>query len=426
MADDSKDKKRTVIVSLLAFLLIGGGVFLFFIIQGSNDLTGPKNANFHYGSVVRQSMAPFFRYFGLADDEKTPKTVHEARLSRFLDKQASENLDMSGWMNKSPEGAGAASPRDSGARSSASARAPSSVPRMSGGGGGGMPSGGGSQSSGGGSRFEGGPSRGNTRISASQSGGLGAGSGKGTLNALRGTQAMLNNGLRSGSAMTAKSSWDKSFGVGTTGRSGGGGSGGAGGALSSGNKGLAGLDTIKSGEITNLKTTDPAAANAPAASPPKLEEDKKDAASDVSKGLASGLTSKGAAALTGGGGTPAASQPKGTPAEPPADIKQKTEESGYYCKTACCADAAGYKFMAKDDSITYQKQGDVWTATFKGEYTLGDKPGGEHYANYEQTFVIAAGSGELTPISSGSCVTPTGPCPDLSIPGNGPAGAGTP
>jgi len=295
---------------------------------------------------------------------------------------------------------------------------------MGGRGGGGMPSGGGSQSSGGGSRFEGGPSRGNTRISgAAQSGGAGAGFGKGTLSALRGTQAMLNTGLRSGSAMTAKSSWDKSFGVGTTGRGGGG--GGGGGALSYGNKGLTGLDTIKSGEISNLKTTDPAAASAPSASPPKLEESKKDAASDVAKGLASGLTNKGAAALGGGGPQTSAPQTKGTPAEPPPDIKQKTEESGYYCKTACCADAAGYKFMAKDDSITYQKQGDVWTATFKGEYTLGDKPDGPHYASYEQTFVIAAETGELTPISSGSCVLPSGSnCPDLTMPGNAPdAGA---
>ena len=399
---------------MLAFLLLGGGVFLFFIIQGSNDLTKSKNQNFQYGSVVRGSLAPFFKYLGV-EDEKPARSVHEGRLARFMEKET-ENIDMASWLNSNP-GGGSAPPERARDSRSASARGPAAViPRMGGGGGGGIAGGGGSKSSGGLSRFEGGSDKGNTKISAADpSAKPGAGRGSGTLGSLRGAQSLLSAGLRSGSAMTAKSSWDRSFGAG-------GGtshSAGRGGELAYGKSGLSNLDAIKSGDISNLKTTDPKAGNAPASSPPALAEDpekaKEDLMKDLGEKLVSGAASKGAGALGGGDG-PATPTPDSPVVEPPPDIKNTTEGSEYYCMTPCVADEGGLKFMARDTEVTYRQVGPDWIATFKGEYLAGDQPNSPHYANYEQSFVVSGENG-LTPINRGSCIMPDGSnCPVITPP----------
>lgn len=411
MADNSKSRRKTFIVSILAFLLLGGGVFLFFIIQGSNDLTKSKNQNFEYGSVVRGSLAPFFKYIGL-EEEKPARSVHEGRLARFLEKET-ENIDMASWLNSNQGDASAPAARARDSRS-ASARGPAAViPRMAGGGGGGIAGGGGSKSSGGLSRFEGGSDKGNTRISAAASSdNPGAGRGGGTLGSLRGAQSLLSAGLRSGSAMTARSSGDRSY-AGTTGRG-----AGRGGDLAYGGSGLSKLDTIKGGDISDLKTTDPKAGAAPASSPPKLAEDpekaKEDLLKDLGDKLVSGAVSKGAGALGGDGGapTPASDSPV---VEPPPGIKKTTEESEYHCKTPCTADEGGMKFMAKDNEVTYQQVGPDWIATFKGEYLAGDQPNSPHYAKYEQSFVV--GENGLTPVNRGSCIMPDGSnCPVITPP----------
>ncbi|MDP2866902.1 MAG: hypothetical protein Q8O90_11725, partial [Elusimicrobiota bacterium] len=71
MADNSGNKKKTLIVSVLAFLFIGGGVFLFFILQGSEDLThkGKKN-NFAYGFSIRDAVLPLFKRLGISSFEE--------------------------------------------------------------------------------------------------------------------------------------------------------------------------------------------------------------------------------------------------------------------------------------------------------------------------------------------------------------------
>lgn len=256
MADNSSNRRKSLIVSMLAFLLIGGGVFLFFIVQGSDDLTGKgKKNNFHYGSAAREGVSSFFKAVGLAPDEEETKAKYkEVRMKArgFLeDGKEAGVADVSDWMANTPAAAPSASPSRAGA---------TAVPRMSGSGrslGGG--SGGGTNSTGGVSRFSGGASAGNTNISAKSQSGAGGPAGKGTLGALKNASAMLGEGLKSNSAMTASSKWAQGFGVGGGG-GGSGSSGHTGGDLAYAKTGLVKLDKIKSGEIASLKPMQPAAA----------------------------------------------------------------------------------------------------------------------------------------------------------------------
>lgn len=372
MADNSSSRKKSVIVGLLTFLLVGGGVFLFFIIQGSNDLTGPKNKNFHYGSAIRSSMVPFFRSIGiLGEEESALIKAAEARLkSRGLIKEdGSTGLDMSDWVDK-PAAASAsasASAGDGGSRS-ASAGGPSApIAKMNARGGGlAAGGGGGSQSSGGAARFGAGGQSGNTRITAGSSGAGGAGKDKGTLASLRGAQALLSSGLRSGSAMTAKSKWDKSFAAG--------GGGHSTGEMSYGKQGMISLDTIKSGEISNLKTT--GGNSMPAASVPELDKEgtAKDAdaikaketaklAEDAAKQLLSSGLNSAKDKLTGG------DKAGDAPTAPPANVTQVAEQpqpNGYYCPGQC---DVGDGATIKDNPPTYFKSGDKWVATYTGQQT---------------------------------------------------------
>ena len=320
MSDNSNNRRKTLVVSMLAFLLIGGGVFLFFIIQGSNDLTnsGKKN-NFHYGGAARQSVASFFKAVGMIPDEEdlaAKKKEIRMKARGFLeDGTKAGPVDISDWM------ANNSAPAPSGSPSRAPSRAPTAVPRMAGGGrssaGG---SGGGTKSAGGVSRFNGGASSGNTTVSNKAQSGFGAPANKGTLGALRNSRAMLGDGLKSGSAMTASSKWGQSFGVG-----GGAGSGGGSksGDLAYGKSGLVSLDKIKSGDIASLKTAPEASAfkrdkdaekkdqnlndikdKASEASKEKTKaKEKEDIAKAVVDAAGQGLTKSMGDTTSGGGGT---------------------------------------------------------------------------------------------------------------------------
>jgi hypothetical protein len=238
MADNSDNRKKALIMFVLLFLFAGGGIFLYFIIQGANDLTGAGKNNFTYSGAVRDGVSSFFKYIGL-DSEGAALSKAKSEVSEIHQEKIADAQGATDWMTPSGNAGGSAS----------AARAPSgrtAVPRMGGGSlsGAGGASGGGTQSS---SSFGDENGSGKTSIK----GGLGGASGlKGkssTLDSLRNSQALLNSGLRSGSAMTAKSKWDASFGVSASGR--------GGGDLAYGKSGLVSLDKIKSGEIADLKTT---------------------------------------------------------------------------------------------------------------------------------------------------------------------------
>ena len=263
MADNSNNRKKTLIIGVLAFLLTGGGVFLFFVIQGSNDLTGANKKNtFTYGGAAREATASFFKFIGFDDVESIAPKGDKERI-RIKEYEAAGLLDgASASASQQDEEVPWAPPAASGRSAS-----PSNIPRMGGGGTSGVGGlgGGGSKSSGGASRFGDASGAGNTKISNSvQQAGTGV-KGKDSLAALAKTRVLLGDGLRSGSAATAKGKWDSSFGVGRS-------AGGGGNDLAYGKTGLVNLDKIKKGEVDNLKTTDPKSLKVPEVGAPKSAE----------------------------------------------------------------------------------------------------------------------------------------------------------
>lgn len=299
MADNSNGRKKTLIVSVLAFLFIGGGIFLFFIIQGANDLTGAnKNDKFHYGGAARQAAASFFKFVGFDDVESISKEGVKER------PRITELLESGGEL---PATAAADSDQDWGQAPAQRSAAPSSIPKMAGRGGSGVGGGGagGTKSSGGVSRFGDGAGGGNTRVTGKSLASAGGAPSKGTLGALKNARAMLGEGLRSGSAMTAKGKWDSSFGVG-------GGSGRGGSDLAYGKGGLVKLDGIEKGEVDNLKTTENRSLTPPdvkafkedkdaEAKDPVLKKAKEAAEDAMKKNLASTAIGAIGDGLTGGG-----------------------------------------------------------------------------------------------------------------------------
>ncbi|MCM2266226.1 MAG: hypothetical protein NDI60_00470 [Elusimicrobiales bacterium] len=272
MADNANNRKKTLIIGVLAFLFIGGGIFLFFVIQGSNDLTGAGKKNaFTYGNVAREAATSFFKFVGFDDVESIAKEGDKDRL-RLKEYAAAGLLDSADAPQAPQEDVPWAPPAASGKPS-----APANIPKMSGGGtsGVGGMGGGGTRSSGGASRFADGSGAGNTKISAKVQEGADGVKGTGSLASLAKTRVMLGDGLRSGSAATAKGKWDSSFGVGRSG-------GGAGSDLAYAKSGLVNLDKIKKGEVDNLKTTDPKSLKTPEVGAPKKDE-KADEADPVLK-----------------------------------------------------------------------------------------------------------------------------------------------
>lgn len=394
MADNSKSKKKGVFLLLGAFLLAGGGVFLFFIIQGADDLKGAKNANFSYGNIVRSSFSPFFKALGsLVEDEQTKKLNKMLALRDEVVAKSGMDVDVSDWMGANPASASAAPASKSMGRSMASARGPSAIPTMAGRGGGGIAGGGGSKSAGGLSGYDKSSRKGEVSVSAASGSGGGAGAkNNGLLDSLRGMRSTLGTALRSGSAMTAKSSWDKSFGLGTTG--GRGGSGGSSGKMSYDKGGLVGLDKIKSGEINDLKTTNsPKAGGIPETSMPKLADNasRDEAASAVSSALSSIgsnlLNSKSKKTDTAtdtktdtdtDGDTKAAPDTK----EPPEKFKNAIEKNVGYCASPCPEDST---LQYKDNAPVYTKTKDGWDVTVSGQMMLDGKEEGPYTLKYSAT-----------------------------------------
>ena len=291
MTDNSKARKKALIVSVLLFLAAGGGVFIFFVIQGSNDLTGANKKNsFTFGGAARDAATSFFKFVGFEDVDSIAKEGPKDR-PRIKEYEAAGMIDSAGAGAASSSGGEMPWASSAGGGRSAS---PSYVPKMAGRGGssvGGL-GGAGTRSSAEVSRFGGGGDAGNTRVTTAKPHEAADGiKGSGTLTALAKSRAMLGDGLRSGSAMTAKSKWDASFGVGRTGASGGG-------ELAYGKTGLVNLDKIKKGEVDNLKTTDPKSLKVPEVGKPEYagdgkggdgKGDKESAADAMNKSMAASM-----------------------------------------------------------------------------------------------------------------------------------------
>lgn len=369
MADNSNNRKKTLVIGVLAFLLTGGGVFLFFVIQGSNDLTGANKKNaFTYGGAAREATASFFKFIGFDDVESIAKEGPKERL-RMKEYAAAGILEDGGIQSGADSDIPWAPPAASG-RSAA----PSNIPRMGGGGASGIGGigGGGTKSSGGSSRFGDASGAGNTKISNGlQEAGTGV-KGKDSLAALAKTRALLGDGLRSGSASTAKAKWDSSFGVGRS-------AGGGGNDLAYGKTGLVNLDKIKKGEVDNLKTTDPKSLKVPEVGAPVKDEKAaakdseaqkaKEAAEDaIKKSMASsmlGAMGQGVSNSIGGkGGTGDPDSRSGIP-----ESRDSGDCSGGATAGVCSA-AVGAQ-IPSDTRVSYSKvgsnaNGDVYEVIYEG------------------------------------------------------------
>lgn len=374
MSDNSGNRKKALIVSVLAFLVAGGGVFLFFIVQGSNDLTGSaKNPNFSYGSAAREGVSSFFRSIGVVPEEEVK--LSEAAVDRLetrglpLDEMgvADSNPSISDWMNK-----------DGGGSASASASrpvTPTSVPKMGAGSVGSFAGGGGGSKSGGSvTRFGGESETGTTSVGQAAKASATGITDKGTMGTLKNAKALLGEGLRSNSAMTAQSKWGQSFGVG------GPTAGGKAGDLAYNKTGLVSLDKIKSGEIADLKMDKASSLKTTDVSSPVKDSDgtkaalnndakvKADAEAKMKQDVAKQAIQAAGDAATKGATGPKAGEPAADPNKPPEDVMNAAMEAS--CGQGCTTeDGASYK----DSSRTFEKNPDgTWNCTIHGEQTNAD------------------------------------------------------
>lgn len=380
MQDNSSNKKKTLVISVLAFLLAGGGVFLFFIIQGSNELTGAGKSNFHYGEAAREGVSSFFKSIGLVPDENASLSKYKENVLVAREVLSSGQGDLSDWMTNS--GAAGGGPSGSPSRSPGA----SVVPKMSGSGGSsGGGSGGGTKSSGGSSRFGDGNTAGSVNVSARSQGGEGGAGGKGSLGALKNARAMLGDGLRSNSAMTARSKWGQSFGVGSTG-------GGSGRDPAYGKTGLVNLDKIKSGEIASLKAApetgaferdkeaekkDPGIQAAQAKAKADAEQQAKLAAIqagvNAAGDAASGSNSK---PNTGGGNQNDTAAPSANPNEPTTAVANSARNLAFPSDKPASGPPLPEGDSFHDNSMTFVKNEDgSFNVTYNTVYTpAGGEP----------------------------------------------------
>lgn len=382
MAGDSKEKKRAIAIFMFLFLGTGGGIFLYMVVQGSKGLIG-QGKEFSYGAAAREGVSSFFKSVGLSPEgeglsEKTKELMIEKREEQ-IEAAVAANPDVSDWM----------------APPSKPSASPTSVPKMGGGGlsGAGGIGGGGSRSSGGVSRFGEGAGLGGTKISKGATGEAGTAE-KGTLVALNRARSSLGEGLRSGSAATARAKWGSGFGEGS----------GKGGQMSYTSGGLVKLDTIKKGEVASLKASYMKKPDVPEAGAFERDKDAeskdagiqaaketaekaaKEAAEQAAKKAAMNALSNAATSGTAGGPRQDTSgnNNSGNQRDNLADIPPAVQSS------ATSAIFSGTQFkdgtVAQDAAVTFSKEGDGFTATYTG---MAKDSTGKEYP-YTQTAIMKA------------------------------------
>lgn len=290
MADNADRGRKSLIVMVLTFLMMGGGVFGFLIWNGLQDMQDVKFRSYGSGVVGRATL-PLLKYFGFVDDE-TPEGAAKDEFALKVEKAIKE---------------GGAEAAASAAGASATGQSPKK-PRSSSYGRGGSPkfsaslSGAGAVKGSGGSKsfssFSGSGDSGGLKLSGRSGSGSGAAAKGGkTMDALKASTGHLAAATNTNSALTAKSRWDQGFGV----KHGQGGSG----QMSSYNKAAATLDHIETGEVGSLKMGDPSTLDVPDVGTPKAvkgEETaadkakdaiKKNVADQIAKSLLGGMTSGG-------------------------------------------------------------------------------------------------------------------------------------
>ncbi len=309
MADSADRGKRSLIVMVLAFLITGGGVFVFLIFQSLEDMQDVKFRSFGSGMTGRVTL-PILKYFNFVDKE-TPEGAARAELALKLEEVLKAEHDDT----PVADGAGKASAAVSNPpRRDSFGQRPSGRIRSSLSGVGALGGSGGSKSF---SSFSGAGGSGGLKLSGKAgSGGLSSKSGK-TIDALASAGRHLTSAANTGSARNAKSRWDQAFGLKHAGE-------GGTGQVSSYNKAAVELDEIETGEVGSLKLGNPTTLDVPEVGKPKAVETpesvadkakeamKKNMADQIAKSLLSGLG--------GGGESNKPSQNPQQPKEMPDDM----------------------------------------------------------------------------------------------------------
>lgn len=400
--NESKSKKKAMAIFVLVFLACGGGVFLFLVFQGLGEYK-PGNSNFNYGFSSKSALAPLMNFFSSADNEaKLVKKAKERMEHRGLDMSLLDGskADVSDWMAKG--GGSAAGGKASGGGRGGAAASGKAIPGMGGGlGGMGGGGGGGGSSSAGLSSFGASGKNDNTTITSGGAGSAIGDKGKGTLGALNATRAYMKEGIRSGSAMTAKAKWDQGFGA-AKGKA-------AGGQLAYNKSGLVKLDTIQKGDIADLKMIDPKSLDGVV--PPPVEDksgtdelaakvkgkDGGDAAKDAAQQVVNNAAQMGIPKDGGGDRQTPRGDPNGSLGvmPDPDTIKAAVDQ---FCPSGCDL-GDGTKYQDSQIKWTKNEKGG-FRATFEG--TQDGKP-------YKDTMDVVQGEGgklELQPV--GSCVQGAG------------------
>jgi hypothetical protein len=283
MADDADRGKKSLIVMVVTFLLMGGGVFGFLIWQGLQDMQAVKFRSFGSGITGRATL-PILKYFGFVDNE-TPEGAAKAEMA----------LKIEEVLKADPAAAAAAQEK-----ASLTAAAPAARPSRGGGpssrmsaslsGAGAIGGGGGSKSF---SSFSGSGGSGGLKLSGKSGASDPGPKGGKTMDALVASGRHLASATNTNSALAAKSKWDQGFGMKHA-------QGGSGGQLSSYNKAAASLDHIETGEVGSLKLGDPTSLAVPDVGKPKAVETPETAADKAKEALKKNVTDQIAQSLLGG------------------------------------------------------------------------------------------------------------------------------
>lgn len=282
MADNADRGKKSLIVMVVTFLLMGGGVFVFLIWQGLQDMQDVKFRSFGSGITGRATL-PILKYFGFVDNE-TPEGAAKAEMALKIEevlKADPASVVASGQASASP----AATPR----RPSYGGR-PSSKMNSSLSGAGGIGGSGGSKSF---SSFSGSGGSGGLALSGKSGPGASPEKGGKTMGALVASSRHLASATNTNSALAAKTGWDQGFGMKHAGA-------GGSGQLSSYNKAAASLDHIETGEVGSLKLGDPTSLDVPDVGKPKAVETPETAADKAKEALKKSMTDQIAKSLLSG------------------------------------------------------------------------------------------------------------------------------
>lgn len=400
-----RGKKKALLVSILAFLVTGGALFILMTLQGNKDLR-KDDIRFSYGNVIKTAVAPLFEALGIEDN--TLKNSVKERLAKRIPE--GQDLDISDWLassaaNSSGGGKGGYSGKGGGAGGGYGKGGTASAPyrkmdaQTSDGG---LSGGGGtSQSSSTPTKYEKGSSADKVNTSDSLSNNRMQDSKKGSLASLKTSKSVMGAALRTDSAAVASSKWGNAFGDGR--QSGAanvqGGAGGQAGAYT--DSGLVSLDKIKSGEIGDLKlgTNKPSVTDAGV---PKIVEDDN-TGDEMDKLIASTLgdSVKDVVDEAFGGkdkdkdGADSNedlkdSDSSGNNKTPPAEYKslaEKTqEEGGPFCPKSCYAED-GSEYKDKNPPSYRKTSKGAWVVTYEGKQTLTDGS----VTSYSDVYVLLPG-----------------------------------